>query len=592
MSAHQNFQVDRNKAYKGINIFNKGRNFNKKTKSERLMEGIAVWGSFYRSNPQRFVSEYLGINLKLFQCILLYMMMHNHYFMYLASRGQGKTFLTSIFCCVRAILFPETKIIIASGTKGQAREVIEKIDDMRKNSENLAREISDLKTSSNDPKVEFHNGSWIKIVASNDGARSKRANLLIVDEFRMVDFQIISKVLRKFLTAPRSPRYLQKDEYAHLTERNKEIYLSSCWYKVHWSYNRFLTYYKSMMDGSSYFVCGLPYQLAIKERLLMEDQVKDEMSEDDFDEVGWSMEMEALWFGESEKAYFKFEDLEKNRKLSSPLYPLDYYQLLRDSSFKPDPKAPGEIRLLSCDIATMEGTDNDASVYSVLKLVPVSKGRSYERHVVYMESIVGGHTQTQSTRIRQLYEDFNCDYIVLDTQNVGLAIFDLLSQPLFDKERAKEYEPLNCINDEKMQARCVYTSAPKVIYSIKGNASLNSKIAITMKDALKRGKLKLLMHENDGKEVLKSIKGYENLPTETQSQLILPYAQATALINEMINLEGETNPDTGQVKLKEPRSKRKDKYSSVSYGNHIASELERDLNKNSETADDDDLVYY
>lgn len=57
----------------------------------------------------------------------------------------------------------------------------------------------------------------------------KRANLLIVDEFRMVDLDIITKVLRKFLTAPRSPRYLNKPEYSHLQERNKEIYLSSAW---------------------------------------------------------------------------------------------------------------------------------------------------------------------------------------------------------------------------------------------------------------------------------------------------------------------------------------------------------------------------
>lgn len=58
-------------------------------------------------------------------------------------------------------------------TKGQAREIVEKIDDLRKNSPNLQREISDIKTGSNDPKVEFHNGSWIKVVAANDNARSK-----------------------------------------------------------------------------------------------------------------------------------------------------------------------------------------------------------------------------------------------------------------------------------------------------------------------------------------------------------------------------------------------------------------------------------
>ena len=44
-------------------------------KAERLMNGVAYWGSFYRSNPQRFVKDYLNINLKLFQKILIYMMM-------------------------------------------------------------------------------------------------------------------------------------------------------------------------------------------------------------------------------------------------------------------------------------------------------------------------------------------------------------------------------------------------------------------------------------------------------------------------------------------------------------------------------------
>lgn len=589
MASYSNFQVNRNKEHRGINIFNKGRNFNKKSKSERLMDGIGIWASYYRSNPHRFVKEYLGINLKLFQVILIYMMMHNHYFMYLASRGQGKTWLTAVFCCVRAILFPGTKIVIASGTKGQSREVIEKIDDMRKEAPNLQREISELKTSTNDARVEFHNGSWIKIVASNDGARSKRANLLIVDEFRMVDFEIISKVLRKFLTAPRSPKYLEKEEYKHLKERNKEIYLSSCWYKVHWSYNRFLTYYNSMIKGAKYFVCGLPYQIAIKEGLLDEEQVRDEMSEEDFDSVGWSMEMEALWFGESEKAYFKFEDLEKNRKLPSPIFPRDYYDLIKDSSFKYEPKKANEIRLVTCDIAGMAGKENDASVYTIYRLIPISKG--YERHIVYMESVVGGHTVTQATRIRQLFDDYDCDYIVLDTQNLGLGVYDQLCQPLYDKERGKEYDPLSCINDERMAERCTYPHAEKLIYSIKGNAQLNSEVAVLLRDGFKRGKIKLTINEMEGREHLKRFKGYESLPEETKTKFISTYVQTTLLINEMINLEAEFN-DNGQVKLKEPNSKRKDRYSSVAYGNYVATLLERKLNKHEEFDDDDELVYF
>lgn len=83
------FQVDRNKYSRGINIFKRNRTYSKNNKSDRLMEGIAVWASFYRANPHRFVKDYLGIELKLFQQILIYFMHYFYYFMYIASRGQG-----------------------------------------------------------------------------------------------------------------------------------------------------------------------------------------------------------------------------------------------------------------------------------------------------------------------------------------------------------------------------------------------------------------------------------------------------------------------------------------------------------------------
>lgn len=72
-------------------IFEGRRNLNKKmqnlTKSDRLMDGIGMWASYYRLFPHIFVREYLQINLKAFQQILIYFMMHFNYFMYLASRG-------------------------------------------------------------------------------------------------------------------------------------------------------------------------------------------------------------------------------------------------------------------------------------------------------------------------------------------------------------------------------------------------------------------------------------------------------------------------------------------------------------------------
>ena len=174
MAGYSNFQASRNKNKNSVNIFDRSKPRRKEgNKSDRMMEGIAIWTSFYRANPHRFVRDYLGIELKLFQQILLWAMMHFHFMTYIASRGQGKTYLTAIFCVTRAVLYPESKIIASAGQKSQAREIVQKIDDLRKNSPLLQREISNLKISINDSGVEFHNGSWIQTVASNDGARGK-----------------------------------------------------------------------------------------------------------------------------------------------------------------------------------------------------------------------------------------------------------------------------------------------------------------------------------------------------------------------------------------------------------------------------------
>ena len=57
------------------------------TKSERIMNGVATWCSFYRANIHRFCKDYLNIELKLFQKILIYMMNVSNYFIYIAARG-------------------------------------------------------------------------------------------------------------------------------------------------------------------------------------------------------------------------------------------------------------------------------------------------------------------------------------------------------------------------------------------------------------------------------------------------------------------------------------------------------------------------
>lgn len=285
---------------------NKERNFRKPneniTKSEKLMNGVAAWASFYISRPDIFAEEYLGLSLKPFQKILLYCMMHYNYTAFFASRGLGKSYLTALFCVIICILKPGTKIVVAAGQKSQGMKIVtEKIPELMAQSKTgmLKREIKgQIRTSMNtdDPNVEFMNGSWIKVVAATDGARSARANLLILDEFRMIKPEIYKNVLRRFLASSRQPRYLEKPEYKNkqeYLERNKEIFLTSAHYKFNWSYERYKVFVKAMLNGKRYFVCGFPYQIAIKENLTNKEQLMDELSEDDIDEIG--LNASPLW---------------------------------------------------------------------------------------------------------------------------------------------------------------------------------------------------------------------------------------------------------------------------------------------------------
>lgn len=364
--------------------------------------------------------------------------------------------------------------------------------------------------------------------------------------------------------------YHKNPEYAHLQERNKEIYLSSCFYKSHWSWQRAVTYFKAMTEGKKYFICSLPYQLAIKENLLMRDQVLDEMGESDFDAVGWEMEMQALWFGENEKSYFNFEDLNVNRRVNKAFYPSEIAEHINDKKINIK-KETGEIRIVSADIAAVGGSQNDATALFCMRLIPTNNG--YERQVVYGETFDGGIVSEQSMRINQLYHEFSADFIVLDTMNAGVFLLDVLGQGQIDTRNGQEYPPLKCMNNDSFAERCVYPNAPKVIYSIQGSAKLNNEIAVSMRNALKNKKLKLMVHENDAEEILTSLRGYDSLPENIKMDFKMPFIQTTLLINETINLEAEYN-NNNEVTLKEIGSARKDRYSSLSYCNYFADTLE------------------
>lgn len=547
----------------------------------KLMAGVAAWCAYYRANPARFVKDYLHINLKLFQKILITMMLRSTVFVFIATRGIGKTYLSAIYSVVRCILYPGTKVCIASGTRGQAINVLEKIIlELKPNSPELAAEIDEKESKINGTNavIVFKNGSYIKVVTASDTSRGNRANVLLLDEFRLISKDIVDTILRKFLTQRRMPRYAEltpeERQKEYEKEKNITMYLSSAWWQDSWAFLKCRDAFKFMLDDTKrQFVCGFPYQLSIIEGLLDPELVADEMAETDFSEIKFQMEYCAEFYGSADGAFFEFDSISKNRRIKYPMLPERLASKVQGSALQIPPKQSGEYRILSSDIALMSSRrhNNDATALTLNQMVPTKAGR-YMHNITYIDSAEGMRTEDQALMIRKLFDEFDCDYLVLDTNGVGLGVYDCLARDILDPETGELYPALSCYNDTSMAERCAVTGAPKVIWSIKANAQLNNDCAILLRDGFRNGRIRLLLNEYDAETELGALRGFSGLNPQERLKLELPYINTTLLIDELVNLQHDES--NGKVRIYEKAGRRKDRYSSLAYNYYVATQLE------------------
>lgn len=341
----------------------------------------------------------------------------------------------------------------------------------------------------------------------------------------MVDKNIIDTVLRKFLTSQRHPAFLDKPEYKdYPKEQTKELYASSCWYESHWSYELVRSYVVNMIRGRSYFCCAMPYQLAIKEGRLDKTKVEDEMSETTFNAITFQMEMEALFFGQSSGGLYNFDEIDRNRVIKYPFYPKSAGHKIADKRLYIPAKIPGEIRVLSADIALMSSAKNknDATSIFINQMLPTSNNR-FINNIVYADNNEGLRTDAQALVIRKLFDDYDCDYLVLDTKGLGLGVSDALMADIYDQDRGVTYGALSCCNNDELAKRCLVPDAPKVIWSVQGTQEFNSQCALGLREALKQGSVRLLTSEFVAEDSLGELRGYDNLSTGDALNLKLPY---------------------------------------------------------------------
>ena len=187
---------------------------------------------------------------------------------------------------------------------------------------------------------------------------------------------------------------MDNPKYAHLAERNQQMYLSSAWFEQHWSWDLCKDYFVNMFDTTKNYYCfRFPYQMSIKENLLLKSQVEDEMTESTFSDIRFRMENEALFIGTTDGGLFSFDDINKQRKIIKAFYAPNMI-LNNKAACQLPAKKTGEKRILTVDIALMSSKrrDNDATSIFLNSLVPESTGKCTS-NLVYTENREGIITQ-------------------------------------------------------------------------------------------------------------------------------------------------------------------------------------------------------
>lgn len=564
---------------------------------------FVLWVTFWRRNLHRFATDYLGLRLKLYQVIMLYLMGINNTFVCIASRASAKSFVVAIYACCKAILYPQSSVVLCSGTKNQAKLLVsEKIEkELCSWSPTLDREIKKITTNNDNVEVTFHNGSKIIVVVANDNARGYRATDIVREECRQIPKIIDDSVLSPFKFVRPTP-YLSDVFYSKISilqEDATDIYISSSYFdnggEDTWMWQIVDQAFKDMLNDKPSCLLAFDETVAlyfgIKKR---EDLLKEKIKQD---KTTWLLEFKNCRLKENQAAFFTRKMLTQNQVSRQPFYPrtLMDYKVGKKNPYE-IPQQKNEVRIVSCDMAFVTNKKNDNSIFSCMRGLPESTtihrddGRSiildngYHRVVSYIDSVQGGDITKQALRIRQLYEDFNADYIVLDTRNGGITVLDLLSHIMYDEERGKEYPPLACMNNDGYKNRVHIDGAKECIYIINASEKLNGIIADDFRRTLESKKIDLpVTYEKAKEDILPNIKEYLMAEDgDTQVFYESPFLETQALINETTSLIYEKKVQTGITVIKERGNNRKDRYTSVSYGNYFYEQLEKDLAAQSE----------
>lgn len=488
-----------------------------------------------------------------------------------APRAFSKSFITILAMMLQCIFIPGTKRFICAPNKTQAAQIAkEKIVEiydrwplLRK--EVLGGEISD--TPGNFGKdyvtLKFRNGSQFDVVGALDSQRGGRRHGGLIDEVRDHDETPINEVVLPLMNVSRR----LPDNTVNEKEPNQQrIFMTSAGVKTSFAYDLLIDdFIDSIIHPKSTFVFGCDYRVPVIHGLLDKTYINKLKTSSSFKEESFAREYASLWSGSSEEAWFNFDKLTKYRKIKNP----ETSAKFRANS--------NQFYLLSVDVGRL----NDQTVCCVFRVNVSGEGKYFATLVNLY--VLGRQAETktfnrQAIELKRIIKKFNPLEVVIDTNGLGIGFADEMIREQVD-EFGNIYEPLGFKNDEdflKVQPK----DAMCILYGIKANGPLNSKIHGNAYTRINGGLVRFLIKEQEAKNALLSTKVGQKMTVKQRVQRLMPHEMTTKLFEEMANLRLRRTGVSLDIVLEQinPRYP-KDKYSAFAYGLWRIKELEEEQNK-------------
>lgn len=151
-------------------------------------------------SPMFGVKYILNRNIYPFQASTLLAVLQHKFPMLLFSRGGGKTFMLAVLATYCAVMYPNSRIVLISGTFRQAKLIFQEIQRIY-DSAPLLRALTQKKPVEQQDRCIFtvHGSTIVGLpLGGGDKIRGERGHFIFVDEFDSINKEVFDVVIRGF----------------------------------------------------------------------------------------------------------------------------------------------------------------------------------------------------------------------------------------------------------------------------------------------------------------------------------------------------------------------------------------------------------